>query len=56
MAPGAAELLSGIRVQRLADGRLVLEAEPRAAETFAARLEGVAALLKQAVEPPGRAG
>ena len=39
--------MAGIRVQRLEDGRLVLEAQPEAAATFAAVLEGVAALLKQ---------
>jgi SNF2 family DNA or RNA helicase len=50
------DLIAGIRVQRLEDGRLVLEAKPEAAATFAAMLEGVAAMLKQAapLNPPGR--
>ncbi len=38
--------LEGIRVERLEDGRMVLEAKPEAAAAFAAMLEGVAALLR----------
>ena len=54
MAP-ASDFMAGIRVQRMGDGRLVLEAKPEAAAAFAAMLEGVAALLKQ-VTPSGAAG
>jgi hypothetical protein len=50
-APGSASpvasFLEGITVQRLDDGRMVLEAKPEAAATFAAMLEGMAALLRQ---------
>jgi len=52
-SPGALDFLAGIRVQRLEDGRMLLEAQPEAAATFAAMLEGVAALLKQAAPPRG---
>jgi hypothetical protein len=45
--------LEGIRVERLEDGRMVLEAKPEAAATFAAMLEGVAALLRQLPPPRG---
>lgn len=55
-SPGALDFLAGIRVQRLDDGRMLLEAQPEAAATFAAMLEGVAALLKQAAPPPRAAG
>ena len=48
-----AQLLNGITMKRLDDGRMVLEAEPQAATTFAAMLEGVAALLRQ-LPPPAR--
>ena len=51
MPAPARALLAGITVQRLEDGRMVLEAQPEAAATFAAMLEGVAALLKQ-LPPP----
>ncbi|MBX7114096.1 MAG: DEAD/DEAH box helicase [Myxococcaceae bacterium] len=53
----AANGFAGIQVQRLADGRVILEAQPHAAEAFAAMLEGVAALMKQmAPRVPPEAG
>jgi hypothetical protein len=42
-----ADLFAGVSVQRLPDGRLVLEAQPEAAATLASLFEGMAALLKQ---------
>lgn len=47
----AAELLQGITVQRLADGRLVLEAKPESAEVLASMFEGMASLLRQLPAP-----
>lgn len=44
----ASQLMSGVRVERLADGRMVIEAQPEAAAALAAMFEGMAALLKQA--------
>lgn len=54
-APGL-DFMAGIRVQRMEDGRLILEAKPEAAAGFAAMLEGLAALLRQvapAAQPVG---
>ncbi|MFM2151754.1 MAG: hypothetical protein RL199_189 [Pseudomonadota bacterium] len=48
----AAPMMPGIDVRRTADGRLVLEAQPEAAATFAAMLESVAALMRQMSAPP----
>jgi hypothetical protein len=45
-------MMPGIDVRRTADGRLVLEAQPEAAATFAAMLESVAALMRQMSAPP----
>ena len=52
---GATETLAGIQVQRLADGRVILEAQPHAAAAFTAMLEGVASLMKQLL-PPNQPG
>jgi SNF2 family DNA or RNA helicase len=51
-AATASPLMLGVRVERLPDGRMVLEAQPEAAATLAAMFEGMAALLKQAAERP----
>ena len=40
-------IVPGIEVRRTEDGRLILEAQPEAAATFAAMLESVAALMRQ---------
>lgn len=45
------DFMAGIQVQRMDDGRLVLEAKPEAAAAFASMLEGVAAMLKQLAPP-----
>ena len=45
------DFMSGIQVQRMEDGRMVLEAKPEAAAAFASMLEGVAAMLKQLAPP-----
>ncbi len=42
-------VIAGVKMTRLADGRVVLEAEPEAAAALAAMFEGMAAMLKQAV-------
>jgi hypothetical protein len=47
LSSAASELVAGIRVERLPDGRLLLEANPEVAQTFAAMLEGVAGLLRK---------
>lgn len=49
----ATEWMTGIKVQRMEDGRMVLEAKPEAAAAFAAMLEGVASLLKQVAPGSG---
>jgi hypothetical protein len=45
--PQVKDFMQGIRVERLPDGRTILEAQPEAAANMAAMLEGMAGLLKQ---------
>lgn len=44
---GRIDFMAGVSMQRLADGRLVLEAKPEVAAALASVFEGIAAMLKQ---------
>jgi hypothetical protein len=44
---GRIDLLAGVSLQKLADGRLVLEAKPEVAGALAAMLEGLVSMLRQ---------
>lgn len=46
--------MKGVRMERLADGRMRLEAPPEAAATLAAVFEGMAGLFRQAAEEVGQ--
>ena len=44
---GRIDFMAGVSMQRMADGRLVLEAKPEVAAALASVFEGIAAMLKQ---------